>query len=242
MKYIKQYGELRTGTNYLKRLVELNFPDVTVFGSILGWKHGTYDLSNTIDNTRSHYEWIEKKTKKGIVYSVDNLPLHKHPPEVLREAVTGIHYLFSIKKPVPFILSYKKFRLPNKLLTDTHIITLCNRYNERYRKWLEMYKLNESRSFFITYESLIRDINHVLLNIELRFGLDKLSPEASYIDETNPVNASTDIGLIIDKKKTFNKAYYLEEKYLDEFSESQLNIIDNNIDQGLLEEIYKVGL
>lgn len=242
MKYIKQYGELRTGTNYLKRLVELNFPGVTVFGSILGWKHGTYDLSNTIDDTQSHLEWISKKTKRGIVYSVDNLPLLRHPPEELKKAVTGIHYLFSIKKPVPFILSYKKFRLPNKQLTDDHIISLCGRYNDRYRKWLEMYKRNESRSFFVTYESLIRDINHVLLNIELRFQVDKRTPEASYIDETNPVNASTDVGLIIDKKKTFNKAYYIEEKYLNEFSESQLDIINNNIDQELLEKIYKIGL
>jgi hypothetical protein len=40
MTIFKQYGEQRTGTNYLKRLIELNFTDVLVFGSVLGWKHG----------------------------------------------------------------------------------------------------------------------------------------------------------------------------------------------------------
>ena len=52
MNYFKQYGELRTGTNYLKRLIELNFKDSIIFGSILGWKHGTYGLTNCEDDTK----------------------------------------------------------------------------------------------------------------------------------------------------------------------------------------------
>jgi len=39
MRYFKQYGCKRTGTNYLKALLERNFSDVMVLMHTLGGKH-----------------------------------------------------------------------------------------------------------------------------------------------------------------------------------------------------------
>ena len=62
--YFKQYGSQRTGTNYLKRLMEINFENVIVFGSVLGWKHGMYETGNGYQHKcHSHEQWIEDKTK-----------------------------------------------------------------------------------------------------------------------------------------------------------------------------------
>ena len=136
--YFKQYGEMRTGTNYIKRLLELNFKGVEVFGSILGWKHGMYDIQNGPDNTKSHHEWLDKQYKKGRVYSVDGYPL-KYTYAQLKESISELNYIFSIKSPEAFVVSYKKFRFPNKKLHDTVIVNLCKRYNEKYTKWQELY-------------------------------------------------------------------------------------------------------
>jgi len=239
--YIKQYGEIRTGTNYIKRLIEINFLNVEVFGSVLGWKHGMYDLSNTRDSTSSHEEWVNKKTKNGVVLSVDGYPL-RYSPDRLKRAASGLKYIFSIKKPIPYVLSYKKFRFPNRELTADIIKSMCSRYNQSYSNWLQLYHENEQRSIIVPYESLIRDINHVMLNIDISFGLNKREGSASYKDETCPVNASTDIGLLIDKKRQFNKTYYLEELYLSDISKDHTDIINDNIDHELIDKLYRLGL
>jgi hypothetical protein len=59
MTYFKQYGLQRTGTNYLRFLIEDNFLDTHVFMSILGWKHSLFNSSQ--DRwAKNVEEWIEK--------------------------------------------------------------------------------------------------------------------------------------------------------------------------------------
>jgi len=238
INYFKQYGELRTGTNYLKRLIELNFKRCTVFGSILGWKHGTYGLTNCEDDTKSHEEWILKKTRKGVVYSVDNLPI-KYTQAELVSSLMGMNYIFSIKKPIPFIISYKKFRMPNRKLTDKDVLSLCSRYNSKYKKWLQMYMESEHSSIIVPYESVILNYSDVLLALEIKFKLER--KRAHYINESNTVKASTDVGLIIDKQ-SFNTRYYLYEEYLDDISLHHVNLIDNNIDHSTVNKLYELGV
>ena len=229
---------MRTGTNYLMRLINLNFKHVQVFASVLGWKHGLYDLGNARDDTKSHVEWVNKKTKGGVVYSVDNLPLLKHTPDQLIQACEHLNYIISIKKPVPFILSYKKFRQPNRDLTDDTIKMLCSRYNSNYRMWLELYENNTG--MIVAHESVLLDYKHVLFNIQTQFNLQP--SHNKLIDENKTVKASTDIGLIIDKQSNFNKDYYLNEEYLKELTDHQLNLIDNLIDNDLVDLIYKLSV
>lgn len=229
--YFKQYGEMRTGTNYLKRLIELNFKNVEVFGSVLGWKHGLYDTQNSLDGTTSHYEWLDKQhNKDGRVYSVDNYPL-KHSYDELKQAIPRLNYIFSIKCPLAFVVSYKRFRFPNKKLHDTVIVNLCNRYNDSYARWKDLYLKHKDRSLIVSYDALLIDVKHVLFNIENFYNLHKKMK--NYVDENNPVNASTDHGLLIDRKKKFNKEYYLETKYMDELTTDQVDLILKTINQDI---------
>jgi len=239
MIYFKQYGEMRTGTNYLKRLIELNFNSVSVLGSVLGWKHGMYDLNNAPDDTHSHEEWVKGKTKQGTVYSVDG---HKLPytPSELNAIIPKLKYLINIKNPHAFVVSYKKFRLPNKKLHKTVRLNLCERYNSKYGKGLEFMKLKQNSCMFVPYETMLMNYTHVLFNIEQKYRLTRVKDK--YADELSPVNASTDHGLLIDRKKSFNKEYYLDRLYLNELTRDHISIIDDNIDSALVDEIYRVGL
>lgn len=236
--FFKQYGEMRTGTNYLKRLLEINFKDVEVFGSILGWKHGLYDLENNLDDTTSHVDWVHKKTKNNVVYSVDNLPLIKHDKQYLLDACESLNYIFSIKKPIPFVLSFKKFRMPNKKLNRQVITTLCERYNNKYKKWLQLYE--KHGGMFVAHESVLMDYKHVLFNIETKYNLKRKN--SKLIDETKTVKASTDIGLIVDRSDNFDKNYYLHERYLDDINEQDVDMIMSTINHDLIEYIYKLSV
>lgn len=238
VNYFKQYGEIRTGTNYLMRLIELNFKSTTVFGSILGWKHGTYGLTNCIDSTINHEDWIKQKTKNGVVYSVDNYPVKYTPVELLR-SLKYLKYIFSIKKPQAYVVSYKKFRFPKRPLDRNMIEMICNRYNDRYRVWKEMYITNKHNSIVVPYESVIHDFSHVLFSLQSQFNLQ--CKHSKYINERNTVKASTDVGLNISNQQ-FRADYYLNEYYLDELSSDQINLINDNIDHELVDYFYSEGV
>jgi hypothetical protein len=239
MMYFKQYGEMRTGTNYLKRLIELNFSEVSVLGSVLGWKHGMYDLNNSPDDTNSHEEWVRGKTKHNAVYSVDGHKLPYSSSELIA-IIPELNYLISIKNPHAFVVSYKKFRFPNKQLHKTVILNLCERYNSKYSRWLQFVNDNLDSCMFVPYETMLMNYSHVLFNIEQKYKLSRVKDK--YTDENSPVNASTDHGLLIDKKRKFNKEYYLDRLYLNELTDEHISIIDDNIDSTLVDNIYKLGL
>ena len=48
------------------------------------------------------------------------------------------------------------------------------------------------------------------------------------VDETRAVNASTDHGLIIDRKQ-FNKDYYLNKEYLNELPEEIIQVVSQTL-------------
>jgi hypothetical protein len=221
MVYFKQYGAERTGTNYLKRLIELNFKDVEVFASILGWKHGMYQTRN---NERckcpSHEEWVNEKTKEGITYSVDNHKI-KHSPSTLLEVCKQLNYLISIKSPYSFVLSFKKFRRPKKKWSDVNPKQWTVSYFNRYKMWLDL------ESTIVSYEDLIADYTSTLDHLCDKFNLTKKNEE--YINEPKVVRASTDHGIMINRQVDFNTSYYLNEEYLQELPTDVIKIITDVI-------------
>ncbi len=61
VKHIKLWGPLRSGTNYLGRVMELNFPDqVKIHHNEGGWKHGppqtSYYKEMTIAGRKIFYQ------------------------------------------------------------------------------------------------------------------------------------------------------------------------------------------
>jgi len=98
----------------------------------------------------------------------------------------------------------------------------------------------QSGGVIVPYESLIMDIGHVLLSLELKYNLDRV--HSTFVDELSPVKASTDIGLIIDKKSKFNKDYYLTEEYMKDISPHHIRMVDRLIDHELVDTLYSLGV
>ena len=211
--YFKQYGAQRTGTNYLKRLIELNFEQVTVFGSVLGWKHGMYETGNGYNHTcDSHEQWIDKQTRDERVYSVDNHAL-RHTPEQLRQACDNLNYLISVKNPHAYVVSYKRFRAKKQPWRESQVKQWVQLYLRLYTQWRQLYDQQPDRCFMIDYDQLILRRDTVLQSIQTKFEL--VQKHDNFRDETRVVNASTDHGLII-ARDSFNIKYYQDREYMNE--------------------------
>lgn len=209
MTIFKQYGEQRTGTNLLKRLLELNFADVVVFGSVLGWKHGLFHLANGSDSrsARSHEDWVRQKEKGGQVFSVDNLPL-PYTSDFLLKAAGQLNYLISFKQPLPWLVSLKRFRFPKKDFEEAHVKQLFRVYTSNYRTWLQL-----PNALVIDHDLLLEDdkCRCLLQHIATRYGLTRKGPQI--VHERRVVKASTDHGLLL-ADTAFDREYYLSQRYL----------------------------
>ncbi len=218
MMYFKQYGAQRTGTNYLKRLMEINFEQVTVFGSVLGWKHGMYETGNGYQHKcHSHEQWIKDKTREdGRVYSVDNYPL-KHTPEQLHEACGNLHYLISCKDPYAFVVSYKRFRANKQPWNEDKVTRWIHTYLQQNARWRRLYDRAPDKCIMVDYEQLICNRDVVLSTIKSKFGLTQKHEQ--FRNEHRVVGASTDHGLII-KKSDFDTKYYTDKQYMQEIPDN----------------------
>ena len=218
MTHFKQYGSQRTGTNYLKRLMEINFENVIVFGSVLGWKHGMYETGNGHQHKcHSHEQWIKDKTREdGRVYSVDNYPL-KHTPEQLHQACDNLHYLISCKDPYAFVVSYKRFRANKQPWNEDKVTRWIYTYLQQYARWRRLYERVPDKCIMVDYEQLICNRDVVLSTIKSKFDLTQ--KHENFRNEQRVVGASTDHGLII-KKSDFDTTYYTDKQYMQEIPDN----------------------
>ena len=211
MTIFKQYGELRTGTNYLKRLLETNFADITVFGSVLGWKHGLYQLNNGhgSPSAASHEDWVRQKKKGGAIYSVDNHPL-PYPESFLLEASASLNYLVSWKPLLPWLVSLKRFRFPKKPYEQCNVEALFQRYIENYRTWIRL-----PQAVVVGHDVLLDDAMCICLLAHLQERYRLRPCGAAFAIEQNVVRASTDHGLLMSNTG-FDRSYYSAHCYLEE--------------------------
>jgi hypothetical protein len=190
--YLKQYGAERTGTNYLKRLIELNFSNAVVFGSVLGWKHGLYETQSGPDpECASHAQWLEIRSVGDEVYSVDGHLLPWTRAE-LQEAIPKLNYVISTKGLRSWVHSYKRFRAMDEEWNPGDVARWCRHWLSSHERWAEL--LEARGGILVEFEGLLRDINPVLEDFESRFRLTRT--HRPFVNEPRIVKASTDLGLL----------------------------------------------
>lgn len=209
--YFKQYGLQRTGTNYTKLLIERNLNNVEVFPSVFGWKHGT---------NFDHKKWLNDFSKGEEVYSVDRINKLDKSKNYYQNALnSGLTYLIHIKNPYSLFVSHKKF-----MKQSTYNVKYwCNKFNHSYEKYFNL--LKEKSGIIIKYEDLLINPKNILLKISEKYSLE--IKENIYIED-KIVNPGSDWNVPVGKMK-FDKSYYLDEKYLKDISEKELNSISRFI-------------
>lgn len=214
----------RTGTNYLKRLLLINFSNVEVFSSELGWKHGMYHLYQNYDSPRasSHLDWLNKKTTDGIVKDVGVKPL-KQPYSYYDKAIKeGLHYLISFKPVEYWIGSIKSFRF--RSWGEMNINDLIKTFYEYYNDWLDLPGVVASDAIQMLQDDYR---NNFLYNIESKFRLTRSNEE--YINEEYTMPPCSDNECYPSETRKFldRKIQYINGNILNNIPESVLDSIQN---------------
>ena len=191
MKYLKLYGLQRSGTNYLKWILEQNF-NVFVLQNFRGWKHGeVLFLSKDEDYNRD--------------LSVSTLnPEQKS--EIKNQDVPRI----AIKKDIhAWLVSYYKYKGFRWGVDYKRLIDHYFQMNEHY----------EQHCFMVEYEQLLEMPEvylYALMKIhDLSMRHDKFILSA---DKVMPRGGDdhSDSWALKYRNKDFNAGYYLNKEYLKE--------------------------
>jgi hypothetical protein len=236
MKKIKIFGERNTGTNYLRKLIELNIKVVIVKDYIpkipvlrkselfhalyfkytkksdLGWKHTLIDI-----------DFIEKQLKMNKDLNV--ILIVKNP----------YSFLLSLHKR-PYHNKKKKKLTFNKFLQDgwktlkrenmsKEVLIPIELWNKKIKASIELFEKNRDRVVIIKYENLVADPEGVLLSVSNHIGLELINQEFT----NHSTSTKND-----NKSYTDYSEYYLNEKWRKNLSPEDISLINDNLDMKLL--------
>jgi hypothetical protein len=215
MKYIKQYGLKRSGTNYLTALLYKNFRDIHVFINVLGWKHkkDNFKISFKRKDWYKDYNPSKQEVNKNVLNDVKK---------------SNIYYIFQLKNPYNWVVSLAKYQnRPIKSFSINYIRSLTIRWNIKVNNYLEFTRQNIDISTVIRYE----DLPQILSFIGTKFNLTKKYKNCIY-DIEKRVGAGNDSSKIIlqDSKINKNKVNLYHEK----LSTKQIKVITNTVDYSLM--------
>lgn len=251
---VKQYGEIRTGTNYLRALIQRNYPDVHVLSYILGDKHSPPVPFDTIweaaqqtgSDAACNFVSTATFTQRGGASHPRDLTqseeLTRRAPHIARAYAAGqLGFLVTIKGPYPWVVSVARFKgwiHGDEQLGDWSLEFLqeaCLGYNRNYRAWRLFVQGQHQKARLIRYEDLLADPEQVLTEIAGQFGWQRSSsfePITSVVEPTQwdhlPVNEAAE---------NFSPEYYAAEMYLQQLPVKQMRLINKLVDWDLLHDL-----
>lgn len=224
MNIIKQYGLERSGTNYIRALIEQNIDNVRVISNLFGHKHKKY--------TPINYIAYDYKKDKEVKTELDDEKINHIRQQFIEDKV---YYLITVKEPYSWIVSYNKcywIEENNGPLNYDKIIRYCNIWNETHKNWLENIIYQNKKYFIVMYNDLLINPENIIKSISKQFDLKqktKFSDIHNYMKEGADWDYTKNIGV-----KPFDKqSYYLDQKYLNEINEF-VDLINQTIDSNLL--------
>lgn len=229
MIYIKQYGAQRTGTNYIKWVIQTNWPkQVTVLTNILGSKHGPY--IEPID--WSGKGWVPKaRANKGLAEAVT--------PEIRHAYDNGeLRYVVIIKDPYSYYWSNKRLFYPKGCPKEL-IQHLTTEWNDLYLNWWDLVvDKRPDQSIMIRHEDLLEDLKGTMDKIAQKC---QLPIQDSYKNTTKQMRTLNDAKWytekpINSKRKPLNPSFYTERQYLEQLTDEEIGVITEFVNRSLMDE------
>jgi hypothetical protein len=244
---IKQYGELRTGTNYVRALLQLNYPDALVLTYILGDKHSPPVPLDAIWNEVRDSPDADVEFARKATYAVRGPASHDGDitqlAEIRKRAADiatayrdgSMRFLITIKDPYAWIVSVARFRQwvhsEEEPLHDWDcdpVREMCVRYNRHYAAWRELANADPKRARLIRHEDLMCRAEEVFADVERCFGLRRNSPFKAIPETLEPT--VWDHLPVLKLESRFDPSYYSERRYLQRLLPMHRNIIAETID------------
>lgn len=235
---LKQYGQMRTGTNLLRALLMTNHPATRVLMHVLGDKHSLpLDLAMFWKRSQSAIEFVKEATfaaPSATTTQLDDrqLPFIGHIARTVADAYAfgSLGFLISIKNPYAWIVSMTRIHrrwadgegtlLPHCI---DDVADACHSFNERYAAWLVL----KPRAV-VRHEDLVVNPLRVLRELESRFSLPPTDVQVVPLGRVLP--AHWDYSPIDVELKTFDVDYHTERRYLARLPETHRQVITDTID------------
>jgi len=231
---LKIYGERNTGTNYLIRLLKKNYKEEISMGVVprghwrrleftkdlyysltikknLGWKHGYIDMTKIEDSPIFDSTGFITLSKNPYSFL---LSLYKRPYAIKGKKPDS--FFEFIQKPwgVRGRENYHKKAFKNPI----------QMWNEKNKSYILFNEKFPDKVLTLKYENFLNDFSEQLTQVENKFSIQSINKHEN-------LTAST-------KKdpKTYDdyKNYYLNRKYLEEFSAEELSFISSELDPDVL--------
>lgn len=197
MQLIKIYGLKRSGTNYLKYLLEQNY-FCRVLQQIGGSKHERID-----------WRWEDAGELVTDITS-------KQREAYLKQLKAGdVQLVFIYKNPLAWVCSYMNCYLPGHELTVGVMHELMRQYNGMNKHW-QRYCIG------VDYHRLLKDPRGIVAGVACQMGLDI---RGGFVDtDCATRRASEETGAKLLSSKPFNNTY-TNHGYLQYFSDGQRKYI-----------------
>lgn len=256
MKLIKLYGLERTGTNYIKALIETNFNSV-VFANLFGGKHLKFWLNQErLENYKLNI--IKNIRDKGTLSNAGNTQVATNFTEndidnFKKNIISnGLSYVIIIKNPYSWLLSYHNYlknilRTKKGNLNENLIKDYSEHWSNIYGNWYK--EIVKQRNFvkgdngviIIEYESLVNDLTSNLNKIKDELSLEK--KQNNYINITKETHMGGDYttkSRVNISNNNFNKKkYYTEKKFMSDIGDNKL-LVDKYFNFDLYKKLITI--
>jgi hypothetical protein len=242
--FLKQYGARRTGTNYLRSLIRMHYRDVVPLMHILGDKHSPPAPFETLwrDAQSEADPALAFATNASTYAPAESTHLdraeQRHELERLaapigRAYASGaLAFVISVKDPYAWISSIARYRMWIPWHDRTSVLgpelvdritAACAEFNMVYASWLAL-----PRAHVVRYEELLADPDATLLRLESSLGLERHAPFRNVTSESFALD--WDHSRERRSASPFDRAYYVEKKYLRRLSPAVRDAVTKTID------------
>lgn len=219
-KNLLHYGLQRSGTNFLENLLLKNFK-VNVLNS-------NEDRAHPLQKHFRLYD--EKQYVPEPQYSNDLSFEHFNEYLDSLELTMKIDGVIVISKdPYSWLLSYEKWCANCKWPETNYHYSI--EYNLFYGKWLEFGK-QDARIHFLRYIDLLSDPKK-----ELEIIKDKFQLNSNLLTQLTGIKANFKKVAHSKSFSSSQEAYYKNKVFLEKYTDTQLDIINSNIDSTVLEAL-----
>jgi hypothetical protein len=219
MTFIKQFGLQRSGTNYFKALVELNFPGTTILTNTLGNKHNAVSWQDLEESAVLNLPARYSSCAKTIIDSIQSKELN---------------LIFHTKDPLAWLVSFFQLRQNKnpeiyRVFKKVFISNSLDHFFQTLDSWLQL--AGESRNhMFIHYDSFIRDEQAYLRSFADKFNLHcPVSNLRAGITRRTIRGAEEHTGRELFSDDRFCKDGYLAKSYLNAYNKHLLEFTASEI-------------
>lgn len=252
--FLKQYGERRTGTNYLRAILLLNHPGVVPLMHVLGDKHALpVDFESHLRQTSSlpdgGREFVSRATFAASAETTgraDDAQL-EYIRTIAASLATAVRkgrlgFLISVKHPYSWASSLAAYSgwtgvidgvVQMNRVHGSELKTACVEFNKRHEAWLALHARNRGQSVLVKYEELLAHPGRVMAEIESTFRLR--SPAREMQLPTRKVQPTFwDHHPPLFSNEPFDPEYYRSQKYKTRLCPELWEIVRGTIDWKLM--------